>query len=121
MPSLVSGITQLYTGSGALVSNNSKLKDGAGKLADGTDALADGVGTLDDGAHKLADGMVEFNEEGIEKILNAFDGDIEPLTGRLQAILDAGNEYQSFSSISDDSAGSVKFIYRTEAIKKTEE
>ena len=32
----------------------------------------------------------------------------------LQAIIDAGNDYQSFTGLAKDSKGSVKFIYKLE-------
>ena len=53
--------------------------------------------------------------------MNSFDGDIEPLLERLQAVIDAGNAYQSYTSIAESINGSVKFIYRTEAIVKEED
>lgn len=114
---LKSGTDQLASGATTLTSNNGVLNDGAAKLADGTNAIVDGVGELDEGAHKLADGVVEFNEEGIEEIVNSYNGDIEPLVERIQAVLDAGANYQSFTDIADDVNGSVKFIIRTDAIK----
>lgn len=114
---LKNGVNQLANGASELVSNNASLKDGAAKLADGTGALTDGVNQLDDGAHELADGIVTFNEEGIEKILNSYTGDLEPLMERIQAILDAGTDYQSYTDIAKGVNGSVKFIYKTDAIK----
>lgn len=77
----------------------------------------DGVDQLDDGAKQLADGIVQFNEEGIEEIVNAYQGDIQPLLDRLQAVLDAGEEYQSYTDIADGVEGSVKFIIKTDAVK----
>lgn len=112
------GANQLASGSATLVSNNGKLNDGANQLADGTIAIADGVDQLADGAHQLADGIVTFNEEGIEKILNSYNGDMEPLMDRIQAVLDAGADYQSYTDIADGVNGSVKFIYKTDAIKE---
>lgn len=47
------------------------------------------MGELSDGAHKLADGITEFSEEGIDEIINSYNGDIEPLVDRIQAVLDA--------------------------------
>lgn len=103
-----------------LVNGVNALKDGAGQLQNGTGAIVEGVGTLGDGAHELADGIVTFNEEGISKIVNAYNGDIEPLMNRIQKVLDAGEEYQSYSGVADGVNGSVKFIYKTDAIKAEE-
>jgi putative membrane protein len=114
---LKDGAAQLATGASTLVSNNAALNDGASQLKDGTDAIVDGVDQLNTGAHELSDGIVTFNEEGIEKVLNAFDGDVEPLIDRIQAVLNAGADYQSYTAVADDVNGSVKFIIKTAAVK----
>ena len=114
---LKSGTDQLASGASTLVSNNNKLNDGAGTLSDGTSAIIDGVGELSDGAHKLADGITEFSEDGIDKIINSYNGDIEPLVDRIQAVLDAGADYQTYTDIADGVNGSVKFIIKTDAVK----
>ena len=123
VPTLTSGIKQLVDGSNTLVANNAQLNSGASQLADGTnqivsggDQLTTGSKTLSEGAHTLADGMVQFNEEGINKILDAYNGDLKPFTNKLQAVIDAGEEYQTYSAIADGQTGSVKFIYKLASI-----
>lgn len=123
VPTLTSGIKQLVDGSNTLVANNSQLNSGASQLADGTNQIVSGVDqlttgskTLSEGAHTLADGMVQFNEEGINKILDAYNGDLKPFTDKLQAVIDAGEEYQTYSAIADGQTGSVKFIYKLASI-----
>ena len=123
VPTLTSGIKQLVDGSNTLVANNAQLNSGASQLADGTNQIVSGVGqlttgskTLSEGAHTLADGMVQFNEEGINKILDAYNGDLKPFTNKLQAVIDAGEEYQTYSAIADGQTGSVKFIYKLASI-----
>lgn len=123
VPTLTSGIKQLVDGSNTLVANNAQLNSGASQLADGTNQIVSGVDqlttgskTLSDGAHTLADGMVQFNEEGINKILDAYNGDLKPFTDKLQAVIDAGEEYQTYSAIADGQTGSVKFIYKLASI-----
>lgn len=123
VPTLTSGIKQLVDGSNTLVANNAKLNSGASQLADGTNQIVSGVDqlttgskTLSEGAYTLADGMVQFNEEGINKILDAYNGDLKPFTDKLQAVIDAGEEYQTYSAIADGQTGSVKFIYKLASI-----
>lgn len=123
VPTLTSGIKQLVDGSNTLVANNAQLNSGALQLADGTNQIVSGVDqlttgskTLSEGAHTLADGMVQFNEEGINKILDAYNGDLKPFTDKLQAVIDAGEEYQTYSAIADGQTGSVKFIYKLASI-----
>ena len=53
-----------------------------------------------------------------EKILNSYHGDIEPLMDRIQAVLDAGEDYQTYTDIADGVNGSIKFIYKTDAVKE---
>ena len=123
VPTLTSGIKQLVDGSNTLVANNAQLNSGASQLADGTNQIVSGVDqlttgskTLSEGAHTLADGMVQFNEEGINKILDAYNGDLKPFTDKLQAVIDAGEEYQTYSAIADGQTGCVKFIYKLASI-----
>lgn len=123
VPTLTSGIKQLVDGSNTLVANNAQLNSGASQLADGTNQIVSGVDqlttgskTLSEGAHTLADGMVQFNEEGINKILDAYNGDLKPFTDKFQAVIDAGEEYQTYSAIADGQTGSVKFIYKLASI-----
>lgn len=123
VPVLTSGIKQLVDGSNTLVANNAQLNSGASQLADGTNQIVSGVDqlttgskTLSEGAHTLADGMVQFNEEGINKIIDAYNGDLKPFTDKLQAVIDAGEEYQTYSAIADGQTGSVKFIYKLASI-----
>ena len=115
VPTLTSGIKQLVDGSNTLVANNAQLNSGASQLA-GVDQLTTGSKTLSEGAHTLADGMVQFNEEGINKILDAYNGDLKPFTDKLQAVIDAGEEYQTYSAIADGQTGCVKFIYKLASI-----
>lgn len=89
---------------------------GAVKLNKNMPDLIDGVKKLRDGSLELADGIKELNEEGIEKLVDAFDGDLTELSDRLQATIDVSRDYRSFIG-SGDSGDGVKFIFRTDAIE----
>lgn len=117
IPALTAGISQLTNGAATLVSNNGALVDGAGKLSGATAQIEDGVDKLAEGSVKLMDGMVQFDEEGIQKLLDAYNGDIKELLSKLEAVVEAGKEYQTFTKVAEGTKGSVKFILRTEAIK----
>ncbi len=121
MPTLSSGIDQLYNGSQTLVSNNGTINDGLSRLVDGKNTMAEGVTKLASGSRELADGVIEFNEEGIEKLLDSYNGDVKELVDRIQAIMDAGCEYESFGGKAEDTVSSVKFIIKTDAIKADKE
>jgi putative membrane protein len=119
--SLVSGAAALAKGTQSLADQVPTLTNGITALNDATVKLVSGVDELDDGSHELSDGMVEFDEDGISKIVNSYKGDIKPLTDRLQAMLDAGADYQTFTALADGVNGSVKFIYKMDSIKAAAE
>lgn len=117
MPQLKDGIDQLDDGGKTLASKNSELNDGTTKLVDGKNQMIEGIQKLADGSGELADGIVKFDEEGIEKLVNSYNGDIKDFTERIQQVLDAGGSYESFGGKTNDVKGSVKFIIKTGEIK----
>ena len=115
---LQEGANSLDAGLGTLASGASQLNSGAGTLSTGlntlqssTGALVSGVEQLDSGAAELNSGMIQFNEEGIEKLVSIFDGDVDALLDKANELLDASKEYKNFSGIADGMDGSVKFIF----------
>ena len=104
----------------AIIQNNEKLKNGAAALSDGANKIADGVEQLDDGADELYNGVVKFNEEGISKLVDAFNGDAKDLIDRMDAVVQAGENYTTFTGLAKDQVGSVKFIIKTDAVKVSE-
>ena len=117
---LKGGAAQLKTGTDSLYAGIEELYGGVIQLKNGAPALVDGVTALRDGAMKLSDGLQEFNEQGVQKLVDAVDGDLGGLVTRLRATVDVSKNYTSFSGISDDMACQVKFIYRTESVKPAE-
>lgn len=111
---LSDGALRLASGSNELNTGASALASGLGTLQNGSGALIDGVQQLDDGAAQLNNGMIQFNEEGIQKLVNAFGGDIEGLLDKANNMLDASRKYKNFSGITDNMDGEVKFIFITE-------
>ncbi|MGN0345263.1 MAG: hypothetical protein ACI4EC_09925 [Lachnospiraceae bacterium] len=120
VPDLVSGVGQLANGANTLVANNAKLTKGASNLSDGANKIADGVDKLDDGAEELYNGVAKFNEEGISKLVDAFNGDAKDLIDRIDAVVQAGENYTTFTGLAKDQVGSVKFIIKTDAVKLSE-
>lgn len=117
------GAQKLEDGLGTLSSGAGSLNEGAGQLSGGlkqmkenVPALLDGITKLHDGAGELADGIREFNDEGIQKIVDAFDGDLDLLADRLEATVDAAKNYRTFAG-GDEMDGQVKFVYRTAAVE----
>lgn len=49
--------------------------------------------------------------------MEAFDGDLDGLVSRIRVTRDVSAHYQSFSGISDEMDGQVKFVYRIASIE----
>ena len=127
---LHSGTTQIKLGSSALKDGASALKDGTEQLSDGADTLKDGVLTLKngvpvlidgvsqlrDGSMQLSDGLQQFSDEGISKITSLLKNDVGNIVERLKATVKVAQNYKSYSGLTDQMDGEVKFIYKTEEI-----
>lgn len=111
------GVTAAAAGANALKAGIDELANGILTLKNGTPTLVNGITELKNGAGKLNDGLNQFNEQGIKKITDLANGDIRTLVVRAKATVDVSKNYKSFSGISDDMDGSVKFIYKTDSIK----
>ena len=107
----------MSSGAKDLSAGINELNNGIKKIKDNTPALIDGVKQLRDGAKSLNEGIVKLNNDGITKLINAVDGNFSGLFERVDYTLQASEKYRSFSGITDDTNGTVKFVYRTEAIK----
>ncbi len=118
------GAGELNSGAGALKNGADSLNAGAGRLYDGilamknnAPALLDGVTQLRDGAMELNNGLMEFNEQGVQKLADAVDGDLNGLMDRVDALREVSEHYNTFSGISGDMDGQVKFLWRTDAVE----
>ncbi|MDD6571280.1 MAG: hypothetical protein PUF12_02710 [Thermoflexaceae bacterium] len=130
VPSLVGGIDQLVSGANTLASGTQELSSGASTLAGGADELNNGTGELKngvssllngvaellDGTGELKDGVIKFNEEGIKKLADLVNEDLEKYYDRLCALKDYAREYSSFAGCEEGTECSVKFIYKTDSI-----
>ena len=121
--SAAAGANELKTGADALKAGTSELSAGAAELLQGIQtmkdsapALVDGITQLRDGSMELSDGLKQFNEEGIQKLIEAVDGDLDGLSDRIRVTADVAKHYTSFSGICEEMDGDVKFIYKTDSI-----
>ena len=122
-----SGSKQLKANSGTVRSGMSTLAGGTKKLYKATNTLvttknkvAKGVYKLDNGASKLASGTKEFKEDGVDKLtdtMNSILDGVSDTKDRAEAVNNAAANYKSFSGISGEMDGSVKFIMTTKEIK----
>ena len=127
----MSGAKELHDGTKTLNDGAIKLDDGTGKLKDGadkvntgTEKLKNGAKDLDDGADKLkngakdlSDGIIKLDDEGISKIAELFDGNLEELKERLDALKNAATTTSTLGGANKGSDVSTKYIIKTEGIK----
>lgn len=117
---LDAGINKLYSGASKLDSGAGALYKGAGSLNDGTGKLYDGTVNLKDGTAELNDGMLKFDDEAITPMTDKLGERFPEIYDLLYAIAEEGDKYNNFTGISDGMDGTVKFIYKTNGIKKGE-
>lgn len=115
---LNSNSSALLSGAGALQNGASQLKDGANTLSNGTNSLMSGADLLASGANELNSGLIKFDNEGVQKLADAFEGDVTSFANRLHAIDEASKSYDSFSGHSDEMSSTVKFLIETDAVEK---
>ena len=111
------GAIQIDTGLETLNNGTAQLNGACGQLIEGTKALNDaspklveGINQLFEGETRLSDGLKEFNEKGIQKLVDAVNGDVDGLVKNIKATINAAKEYSS------DEEGNLRFIYRIEKI-----
>ena len=114
---LKKGTDDLKKGTAQVASGMAELCDGILTMKDGLPALIDGVTELRDGTMQISDGLKEFDEKGIQKLVEFLDGDLAGLLTRLRATTDVSKKYINFAGIADGMDGTVKFIYKTEEIE----
>lgn len=123
--SVNNGAKQLAQGTGSVVDGANKLSEGskalsegAKQLSNGTTSLADGTVKLENGSIELADGMHRFNSEGINKIANFVNRDLDGLISRGKKLQELADEYVSYAS--DEKRESIKFISIIDSVKTSQ-
>lgn len=114
---LKNGAAALQAGTSELSASADELLRGIQAMKDGTPALVDGIRQLRDGSMELSNGLKQFNEEGVQKLTQAVDGDLKGFSDRIRVTADVAKRYTSFSGISKEMEGTVKFIYKTDSIE----
>lgn len=115
--SYTDGVSQAYAGSGTLVNGANQLSGGLDQLRSQCPALVDGVLQLRDGAGQLSDGLDQLAEEGVDRLIEAVDGDLSGLRQRLQALADLADDAQSFGGLAEGASGSVKYIWKLDGVE----
>lgn len=102
---LSDGIGQLSTGADSLYSGIDAIVTAHKEMSDGLDELASGL-------LKLKEGVEEYKEKGIDKL-----SDISILADRIDALKDADNSYDGYSTHKDNTTIETVFIVGTDSIK----
>jgi len=117
---LMAGTDDLKAGTSELYAGACELSDGITTLQSETPALVDGVTQLRDGTVQLSDGLNELYEQGIQKLVDAVNEDLEGLVARFRATSDVSADYRNFAGASEEMDGQVRFIYRTDSVQKAD-
>lgn len=102
---LSDGIGQLSTGADSLYSGIDAIVTAHTEMSDGLDELASGL-------LKLKNGVKEYKEKGIDKL-----SDISILADRIDALKDADNSYDGYSTHKDNTTIETVFIVENDSIK----
>lgn len=115
---LNAGASTLNNGLTSASKGGKQLSAGASTLDNGTGKLVIGISQLQSGASTLNQGMITFHNDGIKKLTDTINGDLQETLDRANAVVDAGNDYQTFTQKAGNAKGSVKFMIETEEIEK---
>lgn len=80
--------------------------------------LNSNIATLTDGVNTLANGISKFDSEGISKIAYLVNGDVKTTEGKVKALINLGNAYDSFTMKADNTEGETKFVLVVDGAKK---
>lgn len=115
--SLYNDVGNVSAGAAKLSAGVQALNQKLPSLVSGVNDLSKGAGDLADGANALKNGVIQFNQEGIQKLVNLVNGDLTTYFERLKAVQDYAEEYTTFAGCEEGTECSVKFVYKTGEIE----
>lgn len=111
-PALTTGIDSLDTGVHQLSTAMAQLSSGSQQLkTQGTDALADGMDSL-------VSGMVQFQDEGLNKISDVLTNTVKNDVNKTEKLIQLSKEYKTFTGVKDDVEATTKFVMIVDAKSK---
>lgn len=111
-------VTTTKASLGKLSDGLGTLNNGTNSLYDGANTLANGTETLKQGAETLSIGMTKFDSEGINKINELVNGDLKGSMDALKEVINANNDYQTFTMKNDNDDANTKFILTVDSKEK---
>lgn len=117
---LSNGLEELKNGTDQLNKGVSEFSKGSDQLSQGGGQVKKASQEILEGSKELDKGMGEFNKEGIQKIndeVNTSNIDIQTSLEIKDELVNIAKDNKSFSGISEDMEGNLKFIMKTEGVK----
>ena len=111
---LSAGANQLTAGTDALATGANQLASGTDQLSTGTNTLVDGLSQLGSGSHTLTNGLSTFKAQGIDRLVNFANHDLDNFLRNLRATVSAAKSYTHYTT---PTSTSVKFIFKTPSVE----
>lgn len=110
---VLAATNKISAGAGKLKKGVVDYTEGVSSAREGAQQLSEGTVTLKEGTKELKAGIVKYNKEGIQKIADIVNKDLDKYYNRLKAVQDYAEEYSSYAGCPDGLECSVKFIYKS--------
>jgi len=114
LKSQLDSYNQFYQGVRAYTSAVGTASSGAGQLKAAMPELLEGISALKSGQGQLSDGLQKFDTEGIGKINDMVENNLEGMVERTAAMSSVSKEYNSYNT-DGTVKDSVKFVYKVSA------
>ncbi len=131
LQSATPGLDKLIAGSNSLYEGTKSMQSGLNTLSSSSDDVTSAISQFKDATQELAeqtgklnDGVQEFSDEGIDKLsteVNDAINDLNDVIDVANETLDQSVEYSNYAGASDSMKTSVKFIMKTDEVKKAKE
>ena len=125
------GLNKLIEGSKTLYNGTVSMQDGLNTLSSSSDSVTDAISQFKSATQELADatktlndGVQEFSTDGIDKLSDEVNDAIDDLNDVLDTAseaLDESESYTNYAGASDSMTTTVKFILKTDEVKKPTE
>lgn len=112
-------LKEIEAGTSKLVDGTTQLKEGVALLASKNGELYEGTVNLWNGTNQLASGISKLNAEGIQT-LGGYVGSIKNISGKINALVRLGEEYDTFTMKSAETEGKTQFILTVDSAKVKE-
>lgn len=106
-----------HTGLTSYTEGAASAAEGAAQLKDSLPALQEGIGKLQEGVLSLKNGLTTFDTDGIDKLDELVNVDLETLLARMRSLIRGAQDDQQYSGLAENTEGAVRYIWRTDAIE----